>query len=57
MGEAVVYEDTAGKREYLGLVLKPTERRREDQSVVITLKLCPVVVALWMTMLLTKALV
>jgi hypothetical protein len=54
VGEAVMHEHTARKREYLGLVLQTTERCREDESVVITLKLGPVVMSLSMLMLLSK---
>ena len=57
MGQAVVYEDTAREREYLGLVLKTTERGRKDQTIIVALELRPVVVALWMAVFLPKALV
>jgi hypothetical protein len=52
-----MYEDASWKRENLGLVLQTAERGRENQSVIVALELCPVVMALGMTMLLSEALI
>ena len=57
MGQTVVHKDTSREWKYLGFVLQTTERSRENQTVVIALELCSVVVALRMTMLLTETLV
>jgi hypothetical protein len=57
MCEAVVYENGTGKRKDLGLVLQPTKRRRENQAVVVALKLRALVVALRVSQLLPEAFV
>ena len=57
VGETVVDEDAARKREDLRLVLQPAESRREDQAVVIALELRAVVVAFGVLMLLSESLV
>jgi hypothetical protein len=49
------YATREGK--YLGFVLETTEWSRENQTVVIALKLCSVIVSFRMTVLLTKTLV
>lgn len=46
MGETIMYEDATRKREDLCLVLKTAEGRREYQTVIITLKLRAVILAL-----------
>jgi hypothetical protein len=52
-----VYEDAARKRKHLCLVLKTTERGREDQTVIIAFELRAVIVALWMAVLLPQSLI
>ena len=43
MRQAVVYEDASRQWKYLCLVLQASERRREDQAVIVSLKRSPVV--------------
>ena len=57
VGETVMDEDAARKRKHLGLVLKPAERRREYESVVIALELGAVVVTYGVAVLLPQPLV
>ena len=48
-------EDAPWQGKYLGLVLQTTEWSREDESVVIALEFCAVVLALDVQMLLSEA--
>jgi hypothetical protein len=57
VGETIVYEDASRQWENLRLVLKTTERSRENQSVIIALELSSVIVAFRVTMLLSEALI
>jgi hypothetical protein len=54
MGQSIVYEDAARQWEHLSLVLQPAEWSREDKTVVVALKLCPVIVSLAVTAFLSK---
>jgi len=47
-------KNAAWQREYLRLILQPSERSREYQAVVVTLKLRTVVMPLGMTVLLSQ---
>ena len=55
--EAVVYEDAAGQRKHLCLVLQSAEGSRENQAVVVAFELRPVVMSLGMPILLPEPLV
>ena len=57
VGETVVDEDAARKREDLRLVLQPAECRREDETVVIALEFRAVIMALSMLVFLSETLV
>jgi hypothetical protein len=57
VSEVIVYEDASGQWENLSLVLKTSERSRENQSVIVALELCSVIVAFRVTMFLSEALI
>lgn len=52
-----MHEDAAWEWKHLSLVLESAERGREDESVVVALKLCAVVLALDVQMFLSEAFV
>jgi hypothetical protein len=51
MCQTVMDKNAAGQRENLGLVLKTSERGRKDNTVIIALKFCTVILALWLVFL------
>jgi hypothetical protein len=51
MRQTVVDKNAAGQGENLGLVLKTSERGRKDNTVIIALKFCTVILALWLVFL------
>ena len=55
--QSVVYEDASRQGEHLRLVLQASERCRENQSVIVTLKLRAVVVPFHMAVLLPQPLI
>ena len=57
MREAVVNKDASRQGKHLSLVLQTTERSRENQTIVIALELCAIIVALRVAMLLPEALI
>ena len=57
VGQSVVYKDASWQGKHLCLVLQSAKGSREDQSVVVTLKLRAVIMALRMTVLLSQSLV
>jgi hypothetical protein len=57
MGKTVVYKHASRQWKDLCFVLKTTERRRENQAVIVALELCPVIMALGVFMLLSETLV
>ena len=52
-----MYKDAPRQGEYLCLILQSAKWSRENQSVIVALKLCSVVVALRMTVLLSQSLI
>ena len=56
MSKPVVHEDTPRQRKYLRLVLKPAKRRRENQTVIVALKLRTHVLFVRMVLLKTQSL-
>ena len=55
--QTVMYKYAARQREYLCLVLQSTKRCRENQAVVVALKLSTVIVALDVALFLAESLV
>ena len=55
--QSVVHEDAAGEGKHLSLVLESAEGSREDETVVVALKFCAVVLALNVQMFLSEAFV
>ena len=55
MRQAVVNEDAAWEWKYLCLVLESAKGGREDESVVVALEFCAVVLSLEVEMLLSEA--
>ena len=55
--QSVVHEDAAGEGKHLSLVLESAEGSRKDETVVVALKFCTVVLALNVQMFLSEAFV